>query len=58
VAQTSLRSVIDEFDLDTLLSDRKEINSELKAVIDAPTEEPWGLLIERVEVKMSRCPTG
>ncbi|EWM10187.1 slipin family protein [Kutzneria sp. 744] len=51
VAQTSLRSVIGEFDLDTLLSERKEINAELKTVIDAPTEEPWGLRIERVEVK-------
>src|SRR6266511_4165389 len=58
VAQTSLRSVIGEADLDTLLSDRKKINAELKAVIDAPTEEPWGLLIERVEVKDVSLPEG
>ncbi len=58
VAQTSLRSVIGEFDLDTLLSDRKEINDELKTVIDAPTEEPWGLRIERVEVKDVALPDG
>lgn len=58
VAQTSLRSVIGEFDLDTLLSDRKEINSELKTVIDVPTEEPWGLRIERVEVKDVALPDG
>jgi SPFH domain / Band 7 family len=51
VAQTSLRSVIGRFDLDILLSDREKVNAELKAVIDAPTEKPWGLLIERVEVK-------
>jgi regulator of protease activity HflC (stomatin/prohibitin superfamily) len=51
VAQTSLRSVIGRADLDTLLSDRERINSELKAAIDAPTEKPWGVLIERVEVK-------
>lgn len=51
VAQTSLRSVIGRADLDTLLSDREQINTELKAVIDAPTEQPWGLRIERVEVK-------
>ncbi len=51
VAQTSLRSVIGRADLDTLLSDRDQINDELKAVIDAPTEGPWGLHIERVEVK-------
>jgi regulator of protease activity HflC (stomatin/prohibitin superfamily) len=51
VAQTSLRSVIGRADLDTLLSDRERINAELKAAIDAPTEKPWGVLIERVEVK-------
>ncbi|MBY8874880.1 slipin family protein [Micromonospora sp. PLK6-60] len=51
VAQTALRSVIGKADLDTLLRDRDSINAELKAVIDAPTEKPWGLLIERVEVK-------
>ncbi|GLZ40738.1 slipin family protein [Actinokineospora sp. NBRC 105648] len=51
VAQTSLRSVIGRADLDTLLSDRDQVNAELKAVIDAPTEGPWGLSIERVEVK-------
>ncbi len=51
VAQTALRSVIGKADLDTLLGDRDRINTELKAVIDAPTEKPWGLLIERVEVK-------
>ena len=51
VSQTSLRSVIGRVDLDTLLSDREQINSELKSVIDGPTEVPWGLRIERVEVK-------
>lgn len=51
VSQTSLRSVIGRVDLDTLLSDREQINAELKAVIDGPTEVPWGLRIERVEVK-------
>jgi regulator of protease activity HflC (stomatin/prohibitin superfamily) len=51
VAQTSMRSVIGRTDLDTLLSDRERVNTELKAAIDAPTEQPWGLLVERVEVK-------
>jgi regulator of protease activity HflC (stomatin/prohibitin superfamily) len=51
IAQTSLRAVIGRADLDTLLSDRDRINAELEAVIDGPTEEPWGLRIERVEVK-------
>ncbi|MEU4689915.1 SPFH domain-containing protein [Actinoplanes sp. NPDC023714] len=51
VAQTSMRSVIGRADLDTVLGDRERINAELKAAIDAPTEKPWGVLIERVEVK-------
>jgi regulator of protease activity HflC (stomatin/prohibitin superfamily) len=51
VSQTSLRAVIGRADLDTLLSDREQINTQLKEVIDGPTEEPWGLRIERVEVK-------
>jgi regulator of protease activity HflC (stomatin/prohibitin superfamily) len=58
VAQTSLRSVIGRADLDTLLSDRDQINAELKAVIDTPTEGPWGLSIERVEVKDVALPEG
>jgi regulator of protease activity HflC (stomatin/prohibitin superfamily) len=58
VAQTSLRSVIGRADLDTLLSDREQINDELKQVIDAPTEGPWGLHIERVEVKDVSLPEG
>jgi regulator of protease activity HflC (stomatin/prohibitin superfamily) len=58
VAQTSLRSVIGRADLDTLLSDRDQINAQLKEVIDAPTEGPWGLHIERVEVKDVALPEG
>jgi regulator of protease activity HflC (stomatin/prohibitin superfamily) len=51
VAQTSLRSVIGRSDMDQLLSERERVNAELKEVIDEPTEGPWGIRIERVEVK-------
>ncbi|MGH3222946.1 MAG: SPFH domain-containing protein [Streptosporangiaceae bacterium] len=51
VAQTSLRAVIGQNDLDQLLSGREKINAHLKDVIDAPTEGPWGILVERVELK-------
>ena len=57
VARTSLRSVIGRADLDTLLSDREQINGELKAVIDSPTED-WGIRIDRVEVKDISLPEG
>ena len=51
VAQTSLRSVIGQSDMDQLLSERAKINAHLKDVIDAPTEQPWGIRVERIEVK-------
>jgi regulator of protease activity HflC (stomatin/prohibitin superfamily) len=51
VAQTSLRSVCGQADLDDLLSNRDVVNAQLKRIIDEPTEGPWGIRIERVEVK-------
>ncbi len=51
VAQTSLRSVTGRSNMDQLLSEREHVNAELKEVIDAPTEGPWGIRVERVEVK-------
>ncbi|MEV5704744.1 SPFH domain-containing protein [Actinoallomurus sp. NPDC052274] len=51
VAQTSLRSVIGRADLDALLSQRDRLNTELTAIIDGPTESPWGVKVERVELK-------
>lgn len=57
VARTSLRSVIGRADLDTLLTDRQQINDELRGVIDAPTED-WGISIDRVETKEVSLPEG
>lgn len=57
VARTSLRSVIGRADLDTLLSDREQVNSELRAVIDTPTED-WGVSVDRVEIKDIALPEG
>jgi regulator of protease activity HflC (stomatin/prohibitin superfamily) len=51
VAQTSLRSVIGQSTMDELLSERDKVNAHLKDVIDEPTEQPWGIRVERVEVK-------
>jgi uncharacterized membrane protein YqiK len=50
VARTSLRSVIGRADLDTMLSDREQVNAELRAVIDTPTDD-WGITVDRVEIK-------
>jgi len=56
VAQTSLRSVIGQSDLDELLSDRESINAQLRGIIDQLTENPWGVKIELVEVKDVQLP--
>ena len=50
LAQTTLRSVLGEVELDELLSDREKINAVLKKIIDARTE-PWGIEVSAVEVK-------
>ena len=58
VAQTTLRAVIGRADLDELLSNRDKLNGELTAIIDVPTEGPWGVKVERVEVKDVSLPEG
>ncbi|MCW2904874.1 MAG: slipin family protein [Streptosporangiaceae bacterium] len=58
VAQTSLRSVIGKADMQQLLSERDTINMELRQIIDEMTEDPWGIRIERVEIKDVSLPEG
>jgi regulator of protease activity HflC (stomatin/prohibitin superfamily) len=50
IAQTTLRSVLGQSQLDELLSKRDEINVELQRIIDQQTE-PWGVKVAAVEVK-------
>jgi regulator of protease activity HflC (stomatin/prohibitin superfamily) len=50
MAQTTLRSVLGQMQLDDLLSKREEINAELQRIIDQQTE-PWGVKVTAVEVK-------
>ena len=50
LAQTTLRSVLGEAELDELLSDREKINGILKGIIDERTD-PWGIEVTAVEVK-------
>jgi regulator of protease activity HflC (stomatin/prohibitin superfamily) len=50
-AQTSLRSIIGQSEMDQLLSGRDSVNRELRRIIDEPTEGPWGIRVERVEIK-------
>ena len=50
-AQTSLRSIIGQSEMDQLLAERETVNRELRRIIDEPTEGPWGIRVERVEIK-------
>jgi regulator of protease activity HflC (stomatin/prohibitin superfamily) len=50
LAQTTLRSVLGEVELDELLSAREKINAVLKKIIDERTD-PWGIDVSAVEVK-------
>jgi len=57
-AQTSLRSIIGQSEMDQLLAERESVNRELRRIIDEPTEEPWGIRVERVEIKDVSLPEG
>ncbi len=50
IAQTTLRSVLGQVDLDALLSERDKLNLQLQDIIDRHTE-PWGIKVSAVEVK-------
>ena len=55
IAQTTLRSVIGQFDLDGILSKRDEINGKIQRILDEQTE-PWGIKISNVELKAIDLP--
>jgi regulator of protease activity HflC (stomatin/prohibitin superfamily) len=50
LAQTTLRSVLGQAELDQLLSERDELNGKLQQIIDSQTD-PWGIKVSSVEVK-------
>jgi regulator of protease activity HflC (stomatin/prohibitin superfamily) len=55
IAQTTLRSVLGKADLDSLLSEREQINEHLQQIIDDQTE-PWGVKVTTVEIKDVEIP--
>ncbi len=54
-AQTTLRSVLGESDLDELLSEREKLNTQLQAILDERTDA-WGIKVTAVEVKTVDLP--
>ncbi len=55
IAQTTLRSVLGQSELDELLSQRDQINHQLQQIIDEQTE-PWGIKVSIVEIKDLELP--
>jgi regulator of protease activity HflC (stomatin/prohibitin superfamily) len=55
IAQTTLRAVLGRAELDTLLSEREQLNDELQRIIDEQTE-PWGIKVTTVEIKDVEIP--
>ncbi len=55
IAQTTLRSVVGQVDLDSLLSQRESINLKLQTILDHHTA-PWGVKVMNVEVKQVDLP--
>ena len=55
LAQTTLRSIVGQFELDEILSQRDKVNSKLQQILDQDTE-PWGIKVAKVEVKQVDIP--
>ena len=55
IAQTTLRSILGQADLDDLLSRREKINKELQVIVDEQTD-PWGIKVSIVEIKDVELP--
>jgi regulator of protease activity HflC (stomatin/prohibitin superfamily) len=55
IAQTTLRSVLGQADLDQLLAERDRLNADLQKIIDEQTE-PWGIKVSTVEIKDVEIP--
>jgi regulator of protease activity HflC (stomatin/prohibitin superfamily) len=55
LAQTTLRSVLGQVELDELLAEREQINHRLQTILDQQTE-PWGVKVSNVEIKQIDLP--
>src|SRR5271154_5071182 len=54
-AQTTLRSIVGQFELDEILAEREKVNAKLQIILDQDTE-PWGIKVSKVEVKQVDIP--
>jgi regulator of protease activity HflC (stomatin/prohibitin superfamily) len=54
-AQTTIRSIVGQFELDEILAEREKVNAKLQIILDQDTE-PWGIKVTKVEVKQVDIP--
>ena len=55
LAQTTLRSIVGQFEFDEILSEREKVNEKVQLILDQDTE-PWGIKVSKVEVKQVDIP--
>jgi len=55
LAQTTLRGIVGQFELDQILSERDKVNQQLQQIIDEETD-PWGIKVSIVEIKEVELP--
>ena len=55
LAQTTLRSIVGQFELDEILAEREKVNAKLQVILDQDTEA-WGVKVSKVEVKQVDIP--
>ena len=54
-AQTTIRSIVGQFELDEILAEREKVNAKLQIILDQDTE-PWGIKVSKVELKQVDIP--
>ena len=55
LAQTTMRNIIGEFELDEILSKRDDISNKIQNIVDKETD-PWGIKVEKIEIKDIEIP--
>ncbi len=55
LAQTTMRNIVGEFELDEILQKREELSQKIKGIVDKDTD-PWGIKVEKIEIKDIELP--
>jgi regulator of protease activity HflC (stomatin/prohibitin superfamily) len=55
LAQTTMRNIVGEFELDELLQKREEISQKIQGIVDKDTD-PWGIKVDKIEIKDIELP--